>query len=201
MSSPTRAAQLLPNLLQSLDLILGDHTPLKNRGFLCFFLPFTRAARASDFAARRAAARRSRDRSRVPNRLGAPLAVRRPQTTAAAPILTTTKPGRRPPQEIAARRRARPSKAAAESDFDSTRGESRQFLPHGWIEDRRWYPLSRVPDCLDAPPAARLLSDHRRRTNLDEDEAGTTSATSNRRSTLCTPVQSRRRVRFCFYPG
>ncbi len=93
---------------------------------------------ASDFAA----ARRSRDRSRVPNRLGAPLAVRRPQTTTAAPILTTTKPGRRPPQEIAARRRARPTKAAAESDFDSIRGESHQFLPHGWIKVRRWFPLS-----------------------------------------------------------
>nr|BAH47707.1 hypothetical protein [Oryza sativa Japonica Group] len=78
----------------------------------------------------------------MPDRLGAPLPVRRPRTVVAAPILTTTKPGRRPPQEIATRRRARPSKAAAECDFASTPGESCQFLSHGWIEDRRWYPLS-----------------------------------------------------------
>nr|BAD33236.1 hypothetical protein [Oryza sativa Japonica Group]BAD61880.1 hypothetical protein [Oryza sativa Japonica Group] len=110
MPSPARAAQSLPNLVQSLELILGDHTPLKNRGFLCLFLPFTRAARSSDFAARRVAARRPRGRLRVPDRLGAPLAVRRPQTAIAAPILTTTKPGQQPPPEIAAQSRALPSK-------------------------------------------------------------------------------------------
>nr|BAD27724.1 hypothetical protein [Oryza sativa Japonica Group] len=35
-----------------------------------------------------------------------------------------------------------PIQAAVECDFASTRDESRQFFPHGWIEDRRWYPLS-----------------------------------------------------------
>ncbi len=97
---------------------------------------------ASDLAACRVAARRLWGRLHVPDRLGASSPVRRPQTATAAPILTTTKPGRPPPQEIAARRRALPSKAVAESDFYSTRHESRQFFPHGWIEDRRWFPLS-----------------------------------------------------------
>ncbi|BAD53413.1 hypothetical protein [Oryza sativa Japonica Group] len=69
-----------------------------------------RAARASNFAARRVAARRPRGLLRMPDRLGAPSPVRRPPPTAAAPISTTTKPGRRPPHEITARRRALPSK-------------------------------------------------------------------------------------------
>ncbi len=72
--------------------------------------PLARAALASDFAAHRVAARQPRGRLRVPDRLGTPSPVRRPQTAATAPILTTTKPGRPPPQGIAARRRALPSK-------------------------------------------------------------------------------------------
>ncbi len=70
-----------------------------------------------------------------------------------------------------------------------------------WAAARRlWRSLARAR--LPWQAANRSThSGHRRRTNLDEDKAGTTFAASYRRWTPCTPVQSRRRVRFCFYPG
>lgn len=80
-----------------------------------------------------------------------------PQTTTAAPILMKTKPGQPPPQVTTAWRRAHSSNAAAESDFASTGGESHQFLPHSWIEDKWWFPLSQF-NLTTAEPAVLLLA-------------------------------------------
>ena len=73
-----------------------------------------------------------------------------------------TKPGRPPPQVTAARRHAHPSNVAAESDYASTRGESCHVLPHGWIDDKRWFPLSQFKPNTAVPTVLTLATAVRR---------------------------------------
>lgn len=135
MPNPTKAAQHPSNLLQSLGLVLGDHNPPKTMAPLSFPPP-ARAALAYGLAARKVAARWLCSRSHVPGCLGTSPATRRASGNHRHTNLDEDKPGRSPPQVTAAYRRARSPDAAAESDFASTGGESRQFLLRVWMEGK-----------------------------------------------------------------
>ena len=80
-----------------------------------------------------------------------------------------------------------PIQAAAECDFASTQGESRQFLPHGWIGDRRWYPLSQFKP-FTPEPAVFTLAAAARRARIG---ANTSPADSNRGQVNPSPVSIR----------
>ena len=125
MPNPARAALLLPNLVQSLELVLGDHNPLKTVAFFTSSspsraLPGVRLCRASVSGSiararppwRTASRTTPSDHRHCTNR-----------DDVKARMTTATRNHRSTP--------CAPIQAAAECDFVSIRGESRQFLPHG----------------------------------------------------------------------
>ena len=143
MPSPARAAQLQPNLMQSLELVLGDHIPLKTV-VLFTSSSLSRAPTGSRLCrapSRRASVSGSIARAQPPWRAAARPT---PSTHRRRTNLDDDKAGTTTAARNHRSTPCAPVQAATECDFASTRGKSRQFLPHGWIGDRRWYPLPTI---------------------------------------------------------
>lgn len=128
-------------LTQSLGLVLGDHNPLKTVALFASSSPCAHRTgiRLCRAPCRRASALRPPVRARPPWRA---VAHPTPSAYSRRTNLDDDKAGTTTAARNHCSTPCAPVQAAAECDFASTWGESRQFLPHSWIGDRRWYPLS-----------------------------------------------------------